>query len=180
MATGEPIRVCQDYYSFTATQECINADCDTTPLVPQHETGSARFISLMLKSEYPLDASNTVSQGESLGLQFELEAIENLEDLVFAISIYATDGTWMIGQTSLDEGVKSPGIASGRTIIGQICFDTLYLSPGDYQACIGAYSKDLSILYALTDLHLAFSVRASIPRWGKYYQPCRWTLTESQ
>jgi hypothetical protein len=32
----------------------------------------------------------------------------------------------------------------------------------------------LSVMYALSDLHLCFSVRSDHPAWGLFHQPCHW------
>jgi hypothetical protein len=93
---------------------------------------------------------------------------------VCAISIYASDGTWVIGQTSLQESVRWPALRAGQTCVGKVELKPLYLAPGDYRLCVGAYASDLSVMYALSDLHLSFSVRSDHPSWGLFYQPCRW------
>jgi len=99
-----------------------------------------------------------------------------LEHAVFAVSIYRADGDWVIGQTSREAGVVWKPMVAGATTQGQLVLEKTFLAPGDYAAAFGAYSGDLSICYALTELNVHFSVRTDFPTWGKILHPARWVI----
>ena len=175
-ATGDPIQVCQDYYAFTtSSRPNALAGGDVLSPVPQHDTGLARFLHIGFSSGSTAAISGEARVGESLSFRFMLEAVEDLGPIVFAISVYANDGAWLIGQTSLEESVVWPALGAGRNCGGKVDLKPLYLSPGEYRLCIGAYSSDLSVVYALSDLNVSFSVRSDHPSWGLYRQPCQWS-----
>jgi hypothetical protein len=136
----------------------------------------ARFTTLSVDPSTP--AGSSVKTGESLIFRFTLEALVNLDEIVFTISIYSSDGTWVVGQTSRDEGVSWPPLLKSHTCIGFIRMKPLLLAPGDYKVCIGANNHDLSLVYALSDLYLGFSVRSDQPSWGLIRHPCRWLTSE--
>lgn len=171
---GEPIQVCQDYYAFTTGLQTSTTTEQKLSFVAQQDTGMARFLEICLDPSTAAAASGVAKMGEALGFRFVLEALQPLDDIVFAISIYASDGTWLVGQTSLEDSVCWPGIQAGQTCVGKVELKPLYLSPGEYRMCVGAYTPDLSVMYALSDLHLCFSVRSDHPAWGLFHQPCHW------
>jgi hypothetical protein len=111
---------------------------------------------------------------------FELEALKPLDDAVFAISVYRTDGDWVIGQTSREAGVAWKAMATGECARGRLVLEKNLLAPGDYAVAFGAYSADLSICYALTELNVHFSVRTDFPTWGKVLHPARWIIQSSK
>lgn len=174
-AIGDPIQVCQDYYAFTTdSQPNPAAEIALSP-VPQHDTGLARFLHIGLAPGSSAATSGEARVGEAISFRFILEAINDLGPIVFAISVYAQDGSWLIGQTSLEESVSWPALAAGQSCGGTAEMKPLYLSPGEYRLCVGAYSSDLSVIYALSDLNVAFRVRSDHPSWGLYRQPCQWS-----
>lgn len=174
-AIGDPIQVCQDYYAFTTASQPDESTGKALSPVPQHDTGLARFLHISLTPGSSPAISGEARVGEALGFRFTLEAIADLGPIVFAISVYASDGAWLIGQTSLEESVSWPALAAGESCGGMVELKPLYLSPGEYRLCVGAYSSDLSVIYALSDLNVSFSVRSDHPAWGLYRQPCQWS-----
>jgi ABC-type polysaccharide/polyol phosphate transport system ATPase subunit len=175
-AVGDPIQACQDYYAYTTdASESIQQE-PSLQIVAQQATGMARFTTLSVDPSTP--AGSSVKTGESLIFRFTLEALVNLDEIVFTISIYSSDGTWVVGQTSRDEGVSWPPLLKSHTCIGFIRMKPLLLAPGDYKVCIGANNHDLSLVYALSDLYLGFSVRSDQPSWGLIRHPCRWLTSE--
>ena len=107
-----------------------------------------------------------------------MRALQDLERSVFTISVYSHDGTWIIGQTSLDKKVIWDAATAGKELSGIVELTGLCLAPDDYKVALASYSKDLSICYALTDLCLDFSVRSGRPTWGKIEHPCSWEISE--
>jgi ABC-type polysaccharide/polyol phosphate transport system ATPase subunit len=175
-AVGDPIQACQDYYAYTTdASESIQQE-PSLQIVAQQATGMARFTTLSVDPSTP--AGSSVKTGESLIFRFALEALVNLDEIVFTISIYSSDGTWVVGQTSRDEGVSWPPLLKSHTCIGFIRMKPLLLAPGDYKVCIGANNHDLSLVYALSDLYLGFKVRSDQPSWGLIRHPCRWLTSE--
>ena len=175
VSIGDSIPICQEYY-VSATRcnaKLLSRQGVGAAIVAQQETGMARFV------EFGLDVlsengKHTYRPGQDVDFKFSLSADQPLDEVVFAVSIYREDGDFMIGQTSREAGVLWPslmrgGIHHGLFILSQNC-----LAPGNYQAAFGAYSKDLSLCYALTELTTFFSVRTDFPSWGKIVHPCRW------
>ena len=175
-AMGDPVKTCQDYYAITANTSSALPLGPTQSIVPQHGTGMARFMDIGLDPSPPETVA--IKTGGSIKLRFTLEALVNLEEIVFAISIFSADGTWLVGQTSRDEGVSWPPLQQSRTCLGFIELQPLLLAPGDYKVCIGAYNHNLSLVYALSDLYLGFSVRSEHPSWGYFHHPCRWLFSD--
>jgi len=175
-ASGDPIQICQDYYAFTANAASTLPAEPTQSVVPQHGTGMARFVDIGLDPPNP--ETNAVKTGGTLRFRFSLEALVDLERIVFAISIFCSDGTWLVGQTSREEGVSWPPLLESHTCIGHIELHPLLLAPGDYKVCIGAYNHNMSLVYAMSDLYLGFSVRSDYPSWGLFHHPCRWLCSD--
>ena len=174
-AVGDPIKICQDYYAFTTVSKSNVSPENALSPVPQHDTGLARFLYIGLAPGSSAAISGEARVGEALSIRFSLEAIDDLGPIVFAISVYASDGAWLIGQTSLEDSVSWPALSSGQSCGGEVELKPLYLSPGEYRLCVGAYSSDLSVIYALSDLNVSFTVRSDHPSWGLYRQPCQWS-----
>lgn len=175
-AIGDPIQICQDYCADTTGGRLVSEGDETPKIVTQDDTGMAFFETLDFDEPLRKGDRLLLGTGQSLRIGFVLKALVDLEPMVIAISIYATDGTWLIGQTSLDESVFWPGIQSGETCGGQIAFSEIYLAPGDYKLCLGAYNRDLTLLHALSNLNLSFSVRSDRPSWGLIHHPCHWIV----
>ena len=175
-AAGDPIQACQDYYAFTANTASNLPTEPTQSVVPQHGTGMARFVDIGL--DPPVPEKVAVKTGGSLKFRFTLEALVDLEAIVFAISIYSTDGTWLVGQTSQEEGVSWPPLLEGHACSGFIELHPLLLAPGDYKVCLGAYNHNMSLVYGLSDLYLGFSVRSDYPSWGHFRHPCQWLSSD--
>lgn len=176
--SGHPVQVSQEYYAATsATKQGVEARQDST-IIPQQDTGMGRFLEATI---VPSDASileSHYSIGATLSIKFTMVALQDLGPSVFTISVYGSDGTWMIGQNSLEQNAVWPAVKEGERLSGTFELTDLCLSPGDYRIALGTCSKDLSICYALSDLCLSFSIRSNHPTWGRIQHPCRWTITE--
>ncbi|MBT9173974.1 MAG: Teichoic acids export ATP-binding protein TagH [Syntrophomonadaceae bacterium] len=168
---GDPVTVCQEYYvATTGVQTSANM---RTTVISQKETGMAKFIEVahdtLISAEKPV-----FSVGAAIRFRLAVQAAKPIGSTVFAVSIFRADGDWVIGQTSLEAGVywepqDVGGIQRGRFVLQPNC-----LAPGDYLVAFGAYSEDLSVCYALSDLGAPFSVRWDFPTWGKFIHPCQW------
>lgn len=170
-AVGDPVAVSQNYHAAMTGESGVTSQ---RPSVPQQRTDQARFTVFGLR----LGEGTTFNAGQDIEIDFELEALNALEHAVFAVSIYRTDGDWVIGQTSREAGVAWKPMAAGGTTRGRLVLEKTLLAPGDYAAAFGAYSADLSICYALTELNVHFSVRTNYPTWGKILHPARWVIHE--
>jgi ABC-type polysaccharide/polyol phosphate transport system ATPase subunit len=175
-AMGDPVQACQSYYAFTANTSSSLPLEPRQSVVQQHGTGMARFVEIGIDPQIPETVA--VKTGESIRFRFTLEALVDLEEISFAISIFSADGTWLVGQTSREEGVSWPPLLESHTCVGFIELQPLLLAPGDYKACIGAYNQNMSLVYALSDLYLGFSVRSEFPSWGYFHHPCRWLCSD--
>ncbi len=107
-------------------------------------------------------------------MEFDLRFLQPVEGVKFGLSVYRRDGDWVIGQTSNEEGATWAGGSAGDNARGSIVLRNLMLGPGDYVACLAAYGHDFTICLALTELNLAFKVRAPYPTWGKIIHPIEW------
>jgi len=148
-----------------------------TDVVAQQVTGIAQFAEFKLDA-WSADTAAMFRVGEDIAFKFSLLAQQTLPEVVFAISIYRSDGDWLVGQTSREAGVLWPATAAGSVCTGRFALSPNCLAPGEYRAAMAAYSTDLSICYALTELAVAFSVRTDFPIWGKILHPCKWIPTD--
>lgn len=196
---GDPVQVCQEYYVFmTGVTEKNDHSHDSNffysepetekiaevekhnlapDIVPQVNTGMAKYTSFKL---IPLsgDQHPFYKPGEEIHFGFSLLAINDLEEIVFTISIYRDDGDWLIGQTSREANVFWPAMMPGDTCCGTLILKPLCLAPGNYHAASAAYSPNFSLCYAMTEITCSFSVRSDFPTWGKVINPCKWISTQ--
>nr|WP_034349019.1 ABC transporter ATP-binding protein [Noviherbaspirillum massiliense] len=172
-AMGHPIHVCSEFYiSMIGSESEQNNKSD---IIKQQNTEMARFTECALAR--PSNGESAIyTVGEKMKFNFALEALQNLDEVIFAISVYRNDGDWLIGQTSRECGVFWPAVRGGDVVRGELVFTPICFAPGDYMVALGAYSKDHSICYAVTDLTVYFSVRSSFPTWGKFIHPCEWIV----
>lgn len=170
--TGSPVEVCQEYQvSMLGHEETHRAS--SGELISQQSTGMAHFTDLRISEVGQPGDAFTI--GDPLRFRFAIEAQAALDEIVFAVSIYRADGDWIIGQTSRESGVTWTGVEAGGRVSGSLLLKPLCLVPGDYFAAFGAYSRDLSLCYALSDLTVKFSVRSPYPTWGRFAHPATWT-----
>jgi ABC-type polysaccharide/polyol phosphate transport system ATPase subunit len=168
-AEGDPIRVSQDYYADMLGHKAEGV-APQLPMPVQQETGKAVFTDAHVVG----GRNGEFEPGETLEIAFRLSAKQDLGPIVFNISIYRTDGDWVVGQTSRDMGIYWPAAAAGETRAGSVRLAPLSLAPGEYRVALGACSDDYSLCYALTDLTMRFAVRAPYPTWGKFIHPIAW------
>ncbi len=165
---GDPIRVSQDYYADMLGQA---APVETAkPVLMQQETGKAQFTDVRITG----GDNGEFAPGQTLEVAFSLLAKQDLGPVVFNISIYRSDGDWVVGQTSRDIGKYWKAAKAGESLSGAVRLAPLSLAPGEYRVAVGACSADYTLCYALTDLTMRFAVRAPYPTWGKFIHPCEW------
>lgn len=174
VSVGDPIAVCQEFYAFM-TGANVDSKKHHEELIAQQDTGMAKFIEFKL-DRTASEKGGLFNVGDDIAFNFSLLAQEPLKRTVFAVSIYRADGDWLVGMTSGEKGISWPSASSGEIRQGQVVLSPNCFSPGDYFAALGAYSEDLSLCYALTELTVAFSVRSDFPTWGKFLHPCRWIM----
>jgi ABC-type polysaccharide/polyol phosphate transport system ATPase subunit len=172
-AVGDPIRVSQDYYADMLGQEA--EDTPRAAMPGQQDTGKAVFTHARISG----GRNGEFAPGDTLDLHFALTAKETLGPIVLNISIYRTDGDWIVGQTSRDAGIFWKPAEAGDSREGVIRLAPLSLAPGEYRVAIGACSDDYTLCYALTDLTMRFAVRAPYPTWGKFLHPITWIRHDS-
>jgi len=145
--------------------------------VPQQNTGLASFSSVTMDGG-ALDGelTPTYAVGEDIGIGFEIEFVGVTEEVVAAVSVYGSDGMWLIGQSSLEAGVSFKGAVPGERMRGRVALTNNRLAPGNYYVSLGAFSPDLALCYALTDLSVRFCVRGKNPSWGRFVHECSWFL----
>jgi len=166
---GNAVAVCQEFYAFMTGVDTHQKQAE---VVVQQASDHAEFTRVAIESWRQVRGVPTFEVGESLTFNFELNRKLDSGAVVFAISIYRDDKDWLIGQTSREKGVYwQPG--SGK-LSGKVVFSPHVLAPGNYYAAFAAYSEDLAICFALTDLSTPFSVRSDYPAWGKVVAPCLW------
>jgi ABC-type polysaccharide/polyol phosphate transport system ATPase subunit len=172
-ASGNPVRIAQDYY--VSTMQDGTSDMQQRSTSPaQQQTSKAKFLEL----HFVDGEDNNFITGQPLRIRFVMRALEDIPKLVFGISVYRSDGDWLLGQTSRDEGVSWSAPKAGQDCSGYFDIQTLCLTPGEYLVAFAAYAEDYTLCYAMTDLCLPFSVRTPYPTWGKFHHPCSWLPEE--
>lgn len=176
-AVGDPVQVSQEYHALTTDHE--HEENETrSKVIAQQNTGIGRFTKAELAHSQKTNSNTHYEPGSSLRIIFTMQTLGSIERCVFNISVYCNDGTWIIGQSSLEKGVVWEATGADQQISGIVELTNLCLAPGDYRIALSACSEDLSICYALSDLCISFSVRSDYPSWGKVQHPCCWTITE--
>jgi ABC-type polysaccharide/polyol phosphate transport system ATPase subunit len=169
-SVGDPVRVCQEYHVAMIGMPSGEGQA---AVIPQHETGMAKFTEVSLHGRSS-DTKPVYRVGEPIEFRFELQTSTAIERTVFAVSVYRSDGDWIVGQTSREANVFWPPPQIDGAQRGCLILDPGCLGPGDYAVAFGAYSDDLAICYALSEVMLRFSVRSDFPIWGKVVHPCKW------
>jgi ABC-type polysaccharide/polyol phosphate transport system ATPase subunit len=173
---GDPVQVSQEYYALTTPNNAEKEQVKAR-VIPQQNTGMGTFLEAELVSNPHTSAETYYHLGSNVLIRFTMQTLQYIDRCVFNISVYSKDGVWMIGQSSLDQGVVWPATEAGKQVSGVVELTNLCLAPGNYKAALSACSEDLSICYALSDLYLSFSVRSDRPTWGRVQHPCDWTIT---
>jgi ABC-type polysaccharide/polyol phosphate transport system ATPase subunit len=168
----EPNTVCQEYYADTIGLPMAEFR-PKQALIAQQDTGLARFTMLTILDSLNQE-STLVEVGAKLTIAFELLALGDLATSVFTISIYRADGDWSVGQTSGDKQIFWPAVQGGQTLRGELVLNPISLTPADYRICLSAFSADLKVCFAMTELTTLFSVRSNYQTWGKFIHPCEW------
>ena len=109
--SGNPVEVCQEYQVAMLGNENAGST-DIAHFISQQNTGMARFVDLRI-ADRPTNADQTFTLGDAIRFRFTLEADVPLDGIVFTISIYRSDGDWVIGQTSREAGVVWDGVKAG-------------------------------------------------------------------
>jgi ABC-type polysaccharide/polyol phosphate transport system ATPase subunit len=172
-AVGDPIQVCRDYYVATLGGPELGSAAHSLGLITQQYTGLGEFDDVRVVDGFA-DPAYEFDVGDDVSICFSLRALEDLGPTVVAVSVYRSDGDWLLGQTSREAGITWPGCAKGERLRGRLTLTRSCLAPGDYRVALAAYSADLSLCHALTDVFKGFSLRAGYPTWGKFVHPMRW------
>ncbi len=173
---GDPVAVAQGYSIFMTGASLTTKDTDTKQIIPQQDTGMAEFEAISFSAAFS-GKSPLFETGQDIKFKFSLRAKQELDESIFAVSVYRADGDWILGQTSREKQVYWSASMPGETKQGELVLLANCLAPGDYHAAFACYSKDLSLCYAMTDASVTFSVRSGLPTWGKFVHPCSWKET---
>ena len=168
---GDPVQITQRYFEDTLSAHAPHQDMIAPVQIPQQVTGLGKFTCVRLAKSEP---DESIAIGQPLRIDFEVEVAQDVDAAVIGLSVYRSDNDWLIGQTSLDDGVIWPGVAAGGRIAGAVVLDGMLLAPGTYWIALAAHSQDYSVCYALTDLVCKFNVTSSMPSWGKFRHPATW------
>jgi ABC-type multidrug transport system ATPase subunit len=173
---GDPVEVCQNYFAETEGT-LINSESPFERELPsQQNTGLALFRSFQISGR-SFQSRSSFLIGDDIPLSFELEALESLDEIVFTVSVYQKGGCWLVGQGSREAGVIWPAAEKGQIVSGQWIIRNCCFGPGDYVVALAAYSKDIKVCYALTDLVVEFKIRSNFPTWGMIVHPSNWVIT---
>jgi ABC-type polysaccharide/polyol phosphate transport system ATPase subunit len=173
---GDPVEVCQNYFAETEGVLITTETPIGARLPSQQSTGLALFRSFQIAGR-PFQSRNSFALGDDIPFGFELEALEDLDEMVFTVSVYQKGGCWLVGQGSREAGVVWPAAKKGQIVSGQWIIRNNCFGPGDYAVALGAYSKDVKVCYGLTDLAVEFQVRSDFPTWGMIVHPSSWVIT---
>lgn len=172
-AVGDPVHITQEFHTFmmgVGGTQVAAAEI----AVPQHVTEVAEFTSFKLRNI----GQEIYQVGDDVTFDFAMRCKKPVPGIVFTTSIYRRDGQWMIGQTSLDQQIVWPAQDAHSVAKGAFVLKGLILAPGEYLACVTAYSKDLTICYAMTELNVSFKVTLPYPTWGSIIHPIEWRIYE--
>ena len=177
---GSVVSVCQNYHASITKDKNKeeNKNQSEDRVIPQQESDMARFTNISVESKNMQNQIPVFIGDEKIVFFFELQTNKPLGQIVFAVSVYGDDGDWLIGQPSRDKGVIWDG--RNNRLRGKLELDPNVLGPGNYHAAFSAYSEDLTICYAQTDISIPFHVRLKHPTWGKVVAPCRWINIHEQ
>ncbi|WP_066719892.1 MULTISPECIES: ABC transporter ATP-binding protein [Hyphomicrobiales] len=177
-AIGNPVQITQDFHAFMLGGDAPSVEAtESRPLtptgrsVPQQITEHGEFTVFRLRRH---GGGAEFSPGDDIAFEFALKAAENIDGIIFGLSVYRRDGDWIIGQTNKESKVSWPPIRENETAKGIVILKSTVLGPGEYIAAIAAYSNDLSLLYAMTELNVYFSIRTAYPTWGRLIHPIVW------
>ncbi|TBY42132.1 ATP-binding cassette domain-containing protein [Rhizobium leguminosarum bv. viciae] len=169
-ATGGPVEITQEFHAFMMGSTVKNEKLAGFDIVPQHPTENAEFTSFRLRQV----GDPTFAVGDDVHFEFALRPKHDLPITVYAISIYRKDGEWMIGQTSHEQSIFWPPSKKDTITRGSIVLKGIMLAPGEYVCCIAAYSEDMTLCFAMTELNVVFRVRSGYPTWGRIVHPIEW------
>ena len=162
---GDPVEVCQNYFAETEGT-LINSESPFERELPsQQNTGLALFRSFQISGR-SFQSRSSFLIGDDIPLSFELEALESLDEIVFTVSVYQKGGCWLVGQGSREAGVIWPAAEKGQIVSGQWIIRNCCFGPGDYVVALAAYSKDIKVCYALTDLVVEFQDSLKLSNLG--------------
>ena len=167
--SGPSVSVCQEFHAHMSGHVDKQQVED---VIIQQMSDLAEFSKIKLKPPRGTPYSPHFDIKDPIEFELELTRKVELGKMVMAVSIYRDDKDWLIGQTSKDNSVIWEA-GSGK-VFGTLSLDPNILAPGNYLAAFAAYSEDLTICYALTDLVTPFSIRSEYPVWGKVIAPCTW------
>jgi ABC-type polysaccharide/polyol phosphate transport system ATPase subunit len=167
---GTSVSVCQNYYAFMTGEKTEQKEI--VDIVMQQPSEMAEFTHVSVEAWNKIKHLPTFNIEENINFDFRLLQKEPLGRIVFAVSVYRDDKDWLIGQTSREQGVFWD--SENSEISGKLILSPNILAPGNYYAAFAAYSEDLTICYALTDLITPFAVRSDYPVWGKVVAPSQW------
>ncbi len=173
-ATGDPVEITQEFHSFMMGLNGDVSHPQDYQTVPQHATDIADFTSFRIRHI----GEPVFRVGDDITFEFSVRAKQDLPRAVYAISIYRKDGEWIIGQTSYENSVFWAPLTRGTTTTGSVTLKHLVLAPGEYICCVAAYSDDMTICYAMTELNVAFRVKLSYPTWGRIVHPLEWRAND--
>jgi len=176
-AIGNPVQITQDFHAFMLGGDGPDEEvmargslAHTGSSVPQQITEHGEFTAFRLR----VVGGAEFFPGDDIAFEFALRVTEDVDGVVFGLSVYRRDGDWIIGQTNKESSVVWAPVSANETTKGVVTLKSTVLGPGEYVAAIAAYSADLSFLYAMTELNVCFSVRAAYPTWGRIIHPIVW------
>ncbi len=172
-AQGDSKEVIDSYLDSVNQEEQAEGTRATEELGSRHGTYEAE-----IKSVEFLDGQEEEKQffkpGEKFIARLNYEAYEEIKKPVFAIGIYGTDGTCIIGpntrlQNQIIEAIKGKGYV-------EYIMEDLPLSPGTYLFSVAIYDYNLLHPYDHQEKMYMFKVvggsENKIP--GILYVPCKW------
>jgi ABC-type polysaccharide/polyol phosphate transport system ATPase subunit len=176
-AIGNPVQITQDFHAFMLGGDEPDGQVTVAgslarpgPSVPQQITEHGEFTAFKLRGA----GGSEFFSGDDIAFEFALMVAEDVDGVVFGLSVYRRDGDWIIGQTNKESSAVWAPTTAGNAAKGTVILKSTVLGPGEYVAAIAAYSADLSFLYAMTELNVYFSVRTAYPTWGRIIHPIVW------
>jgi ABC-2 type transport system ATP-binding protein len=101
--------------------------------------------------EYPDPDRPYVRNGEPLAVHIAFEALEPVDDVVFALSLHGTDGHIVFGQNTWGLGERLPPLHGTGEV--SFRFESVQLLEGTYPLTVGAHSLEGGVMYDWREQH---------------------------
>jgi hypothetical protein len=113
---------------------------------------------------------------ESMTISMDLEARDDIEDLVVGISLHRADGSMLGGMNTKVARVRVPSMSAGERMNVRYTMPQLRILAGTYRATVAATNSSYSATYDWIEQGMEFRVTDEIGRPGLMELGGEWTI----